>query len=603
MNKKYSTLFLCAAFALGAQAAEETAKADVLGRHISNMRNTPKAYVKDVKKQVSQNQKDAGLKEKKVLARKSNYTYPSGEVNIATTQATFTAIANNWGQVTKTYTLNGSTVTENQYSSTIDYIENLDAARKQYTNQYVYYNNNQNYGLYDVRRAGDDGYGQSYYQANNHGETIKFWNYTTLKSSLSNMTNYTDGVGYTGSGIGISLTAEGLPLMKYSHAPADRFTLMHNPVNSDAQRTVRGSENARVLNNIASGAHVYGLQNRCGYQTGGKAFASDGYAKNPKIFIGVQADPCTWSFNYETGSRDIDDFIYNTRTIEFAPAGDLGRDYMPDVGMGVNVITVGAVKSSLGDIQSLTYHQKSGADNPTFTDGTTKYVKPEIANVSDFLFPQHHSVAIKGGDDGTWGGLVDGWNVFRPYYGGTDAAASYTAATVAALLQRYPFYKWHPEVVKALLITSSIKAINNASSYDSDNEGKYAMGIPKGEAMFVNNRSRFWNGKNSDFFSSGYPGVIEFTESNINPNKKYRIAIAWLSRGSVVYDYEDIPQDIDLEVWQNGSRIGYSDSWHNSFEFTEVSPTTSADLTIKIKRYNNIGGRVLLGYNLVEVNK
>ena len=54
MNKKYSTLFLCAAFALGAQAAEETAKADVLGRHISNMRNTPKAYVKDVKKQVSQ---------------------------------------------------------------------------------------------------------------------------------------------------------------------------------------------------------------------------------------------------------------------------------------------------------------------------------------------------------------------------------------------------------------------------------------------------------------------------------------------------------------------------------------------------------------------
>ena len=199
--------------------------------------------------------------------------------------------------------------------------------------------------------------------------------------------------------------------------------------------------------------------------------------------------------------------------------------------------------------------------------------------------------------------VVDGWNVFRPYYGGTDAAASYTAATVAALLQRYPFYKWHPEVVKALLITSSIKAINNASSYDSDNEGKYAMGIPKGEAMFVNNRSRFWNGKNSDFFSSGYPGVIEFTESNINPNKKYRIAIAWLSRGSVVYDYEDIPQDIDLEVWQNGSRIGYSDSWHNSFEFTEVSPTTSADLTIKIKRYNNIGGRVLLGYNLVEVNK
>ena len=606
MNKKYSTLFLCAAFALGAQAAEETAKADVLGRHISNMRNTPKAYVKDVKKQADQK---VGLKgEKKALARVSGYTYPSDEDNISfeTRRGTFSAIMNNSGSIVKTYTRNGASVTENQYIDWITNIENADAARKQYSDHPYYYYNVQRPNLYDVRRAGDDGYGQSYYQKTINNETFKFWNYTTLKNSLSNITNYTDALGFTGSGIGVSLTVDGLPLMNYPHAPADRFTLLHNPVNSDAQRTVRGTENARVLNNVAQGAYVYGLQNRCGEGTDRLLYARDGYNKYPKIFIGAQSYSCGTSSIYEYESRDIDDFIYHTRTIEFAPAGEFNDGSMDDVGKGVNVITVGAVKSSLNNIQSLSYHQKSSAVNPTFRDNSTKYVKPEIANVSDFLFPQHYAVAIKGGNDGSWGGLVNSWSVLEPFYGGkegTSAAASYTAATVAMLLQRYPFYKWHPEVVKALLITSSVKSINNASSYDTDNEGKYAMGIPKGEALFVNNRSRFWNGKNGDFFSSGYPGKIEFTEQNINPNKKYRIAIAWLSRGTVVYNYQDIPQDIDLEVLQGGTTLDASTSFHNSFEFVEVYPTTTEPLTIRIKRYNNLGGRVLLGYNLVEVNK
>ena len=614
MNKKYSTLFLCAAFALGAQAAEEAAKADVLGRHVSSVRNTPKAYVKDVKKQADQK---VGLKgKKKVLARVDGYTYPTDENNISfeTRRGSFSAIMNNSGTIVKTYTRNGGSVTESQYLNWINNIENNDAARLLYSNQYTRYMDNQNHDLYSVAKAGDDGYQQNYYQTNYGGETIRFWKYDKLKKDVSNLTSYTDNAGYTGSGIGISMTAEGLPLMYYPHAPADKFTVLHNPVNSDAQRTVRGTMNARVLNNVAPGAYVYGLQNRCGNGTGGKLFAPDGYNKNPKIFIGAHVDACVWDFSYSERSRDIDDFVYNTRTIEFAPSGDLGKNYMSDIAMGVNVITVGAVKSNLNDIQTLTYHQNSGADNPTFMDNTTKYVKPEIANISDFLFPQYYGVAMDGGDDEYWGGLIsDWWKVIEPYYGGAAAASSYTAATVALLLQRYPFYKWHPEVVKALLITSSIKSINNASNYDKDNNddatpnsgkpNKYAMGVPKGEALFVNNRSRFWNGKNSDFFSPGYPGVFEFDEPNINPNKKYRIAIAWLSRGSVVYDYQDIPQDIDLEVWQGSTFLGSSTSYHNSFEFVEVYPTTNEPLTITIRRYNNIGGRVLLGYNLVEVNK
>ena len=56
MKTKYLSLLLCGAFAVSAQATGEStvSKTDVLGRHVSSVRNTPKAYVKDVKKQMNQ---------------------------------------------------------------------------------------------------------------------------------------------------------------------------------------------------------------------------------------------------------------------------------------------------------------------------------------------------------------------------------------------------------------------------------------------------------------------------------------------------------------------------------------------------------------------
>ena len=85
MKIKYSTLFLSCAFALSAQAAEQSAspKADVLGRHVSSTRNVPKAYIKEVKKQV--NQKSDVVKSKS-LAKVANY--PS-EASIRKTYGAF----------------------------------------------------------------------------------------------------------------------------------------------------------------------------------------------------------------------------------------------------------------------------------------------------------------------------------------------------------------------------------------------------------------------------------------------------------------------------------------------------------------------------------
>ncbi|WP_173467749.1 hypothetical protein [Fibrobacter succinogenes] len=120
--------------------------------------------------------------------------------------------------------------------------------------------------------------------------------------------------------------------------------------------------------------------------------------------------------------------------------------------------------------------------------------------------------------------------------------------------------------------------------------------------MFEKNRSRFWNGNNEDFFVNKR---ISFTESGIQSGRKYRIAIAWLSSGTAVAQYGRLPQDINLKVKQNGRTIARSESTSNPFELVDFAAESGGDLEIIIERKEgkgeNLGGRVLLGYNFLEL--
>ena len=584
MKTKYLSLLLCGAFAVSAQATGEStvSKTDVLGRHVSSVRNTPKAYVKDVKKQMNQK---SDVDKPKTLARVIYHPY---DVSIRTTYGAFEhRNGRRW------YALdNQENLTESQYLSQINHIEDTDAARIDYTSRMdMQYINNHNANLYEIPKVGNTKcVGQESCTvtagssiAKNGVLSITYWNYNTVKNN-SNLVAQTDQLGYRGNGIGIAMTEGGLPMVEYNHAPSDRFVILHNEENSG--HIAHATNTARVLNNVAKGATVYGIQRLC-YDETLLPLPVDGYARTPKIYIGNHSYGCSEGSVYKEVSQKIDDYIYHTRTIEFASAANNGEksNEMSDVGMGVNVITVGAVRNTLN------YHTTSTWKNPSFTNDGGTYVKPEVANFSDLLFPElGYAYVAKDGK----GELI------APYHSLTSSASPYTAASVALLLSRFPFYKWHPEVVKALLITSSVKPVQNAEQHDKDNvDYNVAMGIPDGNAMFEKNRSRFWNGNNEDFFDSG--DQITVTETNIKPNKKYRVAIAWLSRGSYVYGAGKLPPDLDLYVYQNGEFRGQSHSWNNSVESIECESDSDRPVTISISRYRNDGGRVLLGYNFVEL--
>ena len=86
--------------------------------------------------------------------------------------------------------------------------------------------------------------------------------------------------------------------------------------------------------------------------------------------------------------------------------------------------------------------------------------------------------------------------------------------------------------------------------------------------------------------------------------KRYRLAIAWLTSGEYALNNQRIAQDIDLSVWQNGTRIANANSYENPFELADFVTKSADPLTVKIKRVFNRASseKVLLGYAFARAN-
>lgn len=596
MKKLGLTLFLCGAFALNASAAEESvavssaqlnvskAKTDVLGRHNSKVRNTPQAFVK------------ADVAKPRVLAKDAYY--PSEERITATRGIFEHRNGKRW------YALNNKNdIPESEYLKEINEIEDNDAARNKFMKDHkTSYGNSISESQFKVTKAWHVCLGKETCIENvpTYGdpsdEDVEFVNYLSVMKK-TNLYNQTIASGKKGKNIGIAFTENAVPLPTFS---ADYILLGNCRSTTYTNETVvHGVKVYRTLKRVAPEATLYGVSTSCMNESFPVALPIDGYKKSPKIYIGNHSYGDGLNKYDPKQSAFIDDFVYNTRTIEFASAGNWSHEgihQISAVARGVNVIAVGAVHNNF------TYDRSSSWSNSHYVKKDDAsfvgeyYVKPEIANISDLLFPNDGVAFVENRDKPNQTSKL-----LEPYFRMTSASTPYTAASVALLLDRFPFYKWHPEVVKALMLTSSIMKIDGAKNHDSDNEGKYAMGIPDGNAMFEKNRSRFWNGNNEDFFKNG---KITFTESGIQSGRKYRIAIAWLSSGTAVAQYGRLPQNIDLKVRQDGSTLKKSNSTANPFELVEVTAKSGGNLEIIIERKegkDNLGGRVLLGYNFLEL--
>lgn len=474
----------------------------------------------------------------------------------------------------------------------------------------------------------------SYKQASTYekGATIKY-------RSVSDINSYTRrSVGdlnwaYGGSlkesdYVGVYLAEDAMPTRFNASNEDFKYVPLNNCASLDKYAfEMKAAKPYHLFKNRASKAVIYAYNMHCNSD-----YPANPELYNPQIYMGLHTRKTlvgtgisSAAPNYTIQAQKLDNYIYDNHTVEIVAAGNYGthptntavqKGYLASEAHAANAITVGAV-----DPATDTYTNYSSWRNPEYGA-----VKPEIANYTHFYLNTSDKAKryMQGNNSYT----------YQPYYDGTEAAAAYTAGMVADFLAINPEARWHPEMVKARLLTSSIKKVTRTSAHDYDGE---AVGIPTYEAFLgtnsYTNLSRFWIGDVTEFSGllnkSSTQREIKFTVP-VFKGLKYRAAIAWLSRGDDIKSFGRIPQDFDLYVYKNNNakhdlkivsgssayyfyttnydsnqRITYSASGTNPYEVVEFTADSNGYVTFSIQLYKNLSSSndVILGFNLLEISK
>ena len=349
-------------------------------------------------------------------------------------------------------------------------------------------------------------------------------------------------------------------------------------------------------------------------------------SRNPQIYMGLHFkkginENTSETNQYTVAAKDLDNYIYTYRTTEIVAAGNFattkysnnpGTGYLAAEAHAENAITVGAVDASSKKMTGYTSYV-------THMNGETK---PEIYNYSNFYMnDQYRTYSNNGSSEG-----------YNPYFDGAEMAAAYTAGMVSDLLATNPFYRWHPEAVKAALITSShlnmntpyphSTSVTQMPSYkclvtiNQNKSGSSGTANAKYDENYCNHESRYWVGDAEKIFTRVNQSKKEIMFSVKRSANKHNIvaAIAWLSSGNDIANLGKIPQDFDLYAYENNTAnvdnvnlsnwVARSTSAYNGYE--KVSFNTNAEyVTFRIVFYSDSKnsenkGQVVLGFDVAS---
>ena len=157
-----------------------------------------------------------------------------------------------------------------------------------------------------------------------------------------------------------------------------------------------------------------------------------------------------------------------------------------------------------------------------------------------------------------------------------------------------PFYRWHPEVVKAVLLTSGV---NNIATPYPHGENNVAMTkIPTYYSVVFNrfhnnyfHESRYWTGY-WPWMTTHIVGMkteLRFSIKRPTDKHNFSAAIAWLSSGDDIANFGRIPQNFDLYVYENNVADVNNINNNNIINNPKAKSTSESDAFEKVSFSSN----------------
>lgn len=319
--------------------------------------------------------------------------------------------------------------------------------------------------------------------------------------------------GYQGQDIGVHVTDNGCANIQMLTYPGNYTAKACNRKNQEHATWMTD-----LVSLFAPKAKIFGYDQQNVASTFGPTYPEK---VTPRIYIGSisvgkgdDKNPLNKSYNVYDAA--LDNYIYNTGVTEFVAAGNFFNNktqsapFIQAPAKAQNAITVGAVDPVMTrnsyNTQGFNYEVYSNSINSSAGDH-----KPEILNTGFIYKPGQEKQQF-----------------------GTSISAPITAALAADLMTQHPFYKGHPEMVKAVFLTSSWA--NALRTQDTDGGATKCMPSYRYMAELSRYSGYVKNYTDAQLFqnSDGSSKIYTIKLSNVKANEHYRFALAWLAKGSTI---------------------------------------------------------------------
>lgn len=392
---------------------------------------------------------------------------------------------------------------------------------------------------------------------------------------------YINSVGYTGSGVAVSIT-EGERIYLANPALVVRNVYNSSQPFQSHPTAVAGfiKSSASGYEGLARGATVDSANGSYSDWSVMSAAMDWGSANNNVLNHSFYWSPGTGVFT--AADRQLDYKVrwgYDFATVASGNFGNgCGSNYTTFVthpGQGYNVMTVGSYED--GDNSSWADDAMdvcSSFGDPNNDASGVNHEKPEVAAVGATMNSTLTNASAP---------------LIGPVGSGTSYASPMVAALAADIIQAAPTLKTYPEAVKAVIMASALHNIEGDPRL-SDVDGVGAVDFSA--ALTIVERGNFADQQITP--TTTFP----ITKSVFAyKGERVRFVAVWLANPDAAYTTDSLPADLDLGAYRsNGTTlITSSASSTNGFEIVDFVAPETETYQIKVSQWTYDGGNSWLG--------